>query len=172
VTRRVEIAVGTALAASFVLNVYLVTREPTVTRVASSAARTATIRPPPVGAAPPSDLDATRPCADQLADVEARLAVVLPELEQRLTPKDRFEDGEPAPDLEAETKPLVDKAFADRPAAMTYTVTCQGRVCRVWITGGKGNYRWDTRLQESEFRSRWSAVMFYGTNAYVEKPDE
>jgi hypothetical protein len=163
----IEIALACVLCVSLVINAYLFLREP--------SAAPATIPPSPPAASPPRetgllppDLDRSRPCPDQLAEVESRIAAIAPEVEKRLTPKDKFERGKPDAATVAAIVPIIDKMLADAPDDVGYDVACQNRICRVTVDVGDTDYDWVARLQRREDRFRWGAMMFDGTGAYLE----
>jgi hypothetical protein len=166
-----DAALVVLLGISLAINAYLLTRKPGSRRLTHAASRSASILPSnPIGLVP-SDIDPSRSCAEQLTEVEARFAAVKPEIERRLSPKEKFEaaTGDFVRDSarEPEVKIVVDTLFADAPDDFGWDLECRGSICRVEIHKGSAPYDWPQRLQDQELESPYESIMFEGASAYL-----
>jgi hypothetical protein len=171
--KRPNIALAALLALSVAINVYLVLHRPGSRRLTHAASRNASILPPnPIALVPP-DIDPSRPCVEQLAEVEMRLAAVQPEIARWLSLEEKFEIGTRDPAREPGLKGVFATMFADAPEDFRWDVECRGAICRVEVHRGNAPYDWPKRIQDQEYRSRYESIMFEGTSAYllVREPD-
>jgi hypothetical protein len=171
---RTDLALACVLALSLMLNAYLILRKP-VPRgrlVNADSSRAAAHAPRPAGLVP-SDIDPALPCEQQLAEVEARIAALQPELDKNLTPKERFEAAATSDRAaESELDSLLDKMSADAPDDFGYEVECRPPVCRITVQFGSTPYPLLERIQKNlEFRSLWQSMMFVPREAYLVKRD-
>ncbi len=124
---RALLALAVALVASLGANIYLwVSRHeeapaPVVATAAPARAAapahhdSAPVLPPPSTKEDLSQVDRAT-LERRLIDAETRLDALLP-------PKEKFERGEPAPDVEARVRPVLDK--------LGFTIECRAMVCKV-----------------------------------------